>query len=242
MQSSRTKGVATVIVIVVVAILGMGGAWLAKPSWFPGASKRAANSTKATEELVKATDTQGAFAAASVVKIGEANAIAPESPAKSFIAQEVPHTLSLLPAPDPKALIEAERRKAAVLEGRLDEARRLYEASAKEAAKLQREKDEALEARRNADLAHEKAAAAEHAKTLQMMGLGAIAFLLLAGWAYTKFYSISPAKIGGILADIRAGVSPTQAFDTHINSWLHPQINREVRLATPVATDPAPSP
>ena len=228
----KTKAFTLVEVVVVLAALS-GIAWAVKPSLFPGHAKRAAQSTQATANLVAATDAQGASAAASVAKIGEANAAAPESPSRSFIAAEVPLTLSLLPAPDPKAALEAERRRAAVMEGRLDEARRLYETAAAKADRLQAERDEALAARQAADLALEKAAAAEHARTLQMLGIGALALLLGAGWLYAKVYGITPATAGQIAADIRAGVSPIAAFDTHLAPRLHKAVNRAARLAAP---------
>lgn len=228
----KTRAAVDLVVIVVLALLGGGGLWLAKPAWFGGASKRAAESTKATAELVAATDAQGASAAASVVKIGEANAAAPESPSRAFIGQEIPVALSRLPTPDAKALLEAERRRAAVMEGRLDEARRLYEAAAKNSALLQRERDEALAARRAADLAHEQAAAAEHARTVQLMGAGLIAFLLLAAWIYTRIYSVTPATLGQIAADVRAGVAPIAALNTHLAPRLHNRVRRAAKLAT----------
>jgi hypothetical protein len=232
MKLSDTRSGFTGLEIAAALAVLAGVAWLVKPSLFPGASKRAATSTEATAQLVAATDAQGASAAASVTKIGQANSDAPESPARSFIAQEVPVALSRLPTPDPKALLEAERRRSAVMEGRLDEARALYERTAKESAKLQRERDEALAARRAADLALEQAAAAEHARTVQLLAAGIVAFLLLAGWIYSKVYSITPDAIGKIAADVRAGIAPLTALDTHLSPKLHARVSRAAKLAT----------
>ncbi len=227
----KTSGLTGVEVVVVLAVIG-AVAWLVKPSAFPGASKRAANSTAATERVESATIAQGAAVAASVVKIGEANSEAPASPSKSFIAREVPVALALLPAPDSQALIEAERRKVAVMEGRLEEARKLYESAAKSAEKLQNERDAAVAARRNADSALEKAAAAEHARTIQAIGAGFVALIFLALFVYAKAYGISTASAGRIAADIRAGVAPLVALDTHLSPRLHARVSRAAKLAS----------
>ncbi len=146
----------------------------------PGASKRAAQSTAATARVEQTATAQGSAVAASIVEIGKANTEAPESPSRDFIAKEIPVALASLPAPDAQRLLEAERRRAAVMEGRADEARKLYELAAKQAAHLQHERDEAIAARRNADLALEKSAAAEHARSLQAVGLGALALIAAA--------------------------------------------------------------
>lgn len=235
---NSTRAMTGVEIAVVLAVLA-GITWLAKPSLFPGHSRRAEQSTEATARLEAATSAQGGTAAASVAKIGEANAAAPESPSRAFIAAEVPLTLSLLPAPDPTALIEAERRKSAVMEGRLDEARRLYDSAAAKADRLQRERDEALAARQAADLALEKAAAAEHARTMQAIGIGALALLLGAGWLYVKFNGISPSVAGKIIADYRAGTPITTAFDTYLSPRIQNLVNREAKLATTLPPEPS---
>jgi hypothetical protein len=233
----RVTGFALVELVVVLAVLA-GGLFVAKPSWFPGASKRAAKSTEATTKVEQAVDAQGAAVAASVVKIGEANAVAPESPSRAFIGQEVPVALARLPAPDAKALIEAERRRAAVMEGRLEEARKLYEVAAKQSERLQKERDEAFAARREADLALEKAAAVEHSRTMQMLGLGVVVVLLAAAWLYTRIYSISPETIGKVAADVRSGMNPISALNTHLSPRLHNRVRKAAKLATEPADDP----
>ena len=219
------------LVEVVLVLAVLGGAWAAFPQIFPGASKRAKSSTTATARLEEATTNRDSTAAASVVKIGEANGQAPESPSKAFIAREVPVALSLLPAPDPMALIEAERRRAAVMEGRLAESNALYEKASKRAEELQRERDKALAERQAADLALEKAAAAEHARTVQAFAIGIVAILLLAAFLYVKFTGISPSSIGTAFADMAKGTDPTVAFDTVLNSAQQRRINRAKRLA-----------
>ena len=207
-------------------------AWFVKPSLFPGQSKRAADSSRASVAVEEATNAQGAAAAASVAKIGEANAAAPASPSRDFITREIPMALSRLPSPDPKALLDGEKRRVAVMEGRLDEARRLYESASRQSEKLQRERDEALAARRAVDLQLEQAAAAEHARTTQAIGFAAVAVLLGAGWIYAKVYSIGPHTLGQVAADIRAGANPLAALDTHLAPRLHAQVRRAAKLAT----------
>lgn len=239
MKSSRS-GFTGVEVLIVVAVLGVLGLWVAKPALFGGASKRAADSTKSTVALIAATDAQGGAAAASVVKIGEANASAPESPSRAFIASEVPVALSRLPAPDPIALLEAEKRRSAVMEGRVIEARSLYEVATKESAKLQKERDAALLARQQADTALEQAAAAEHARTVQMAVMVAIALALGIAWLWLKFNSVSPETLGKIAADVRAGVNPITAMGTYVNERLHSRVHRAAQLATDIDKKPTP--
>lgn len=234
---SRNSGEAVIIVLVALSLLGLG-TWMVKPSWFPGASKRAASSTAATAALVAATDAQGASAAAGVATIGKANAEAPASPSKDFITREVPAVLSKLPPPDPIALLEAEKRRSAVMEGRADEARRLYETEAKRSERLQAERDEALAARRDADLAMEKAAAAEHARTMQLMG--ALALLLVAGAVvvWIKRGSVGVQKLGKMAADIRAGENPLTVLDRYVDERLHAKVQRVAKANTPLSDTP----
>lgn len=218
------------VAVAVAALVLLG--WVAAPSLFPGASKRAKEGTASTERLEAATVAKGAEVAASVATIASANAEAPESPSKAFISKETPLALSLLPPPSPSALIEAEKRKVAVMEGRLDEARRLYETAAAKADRLQKERDDALDARRRADAAFERAAAAEHARTVQAMGIGVVALIALVAWGYVKMYSITPASLGGVVADIRAGMNPISAIDTALAPRLHKTVRRAAKLAT----------
>lgn len=189
-------------IILVVAVLGALGVTFG-PKLLPGASRRADKSAKATEQLEQATTAQGSSAAASVAMIGTAAGMAEASPAVDFIRREVPVALAKLPTPDPAALIQAEQRRVAVMEGKLDEARRLYEKESKRAAELQRERDEALAARRQADAALLEAAAAERARTMQALGVGAVALILGALWVWAKLNGISLQR----LAEIRASVA-----------------------------------
>lgn len=230
------RGEVTVVVLVVVAVLG-GVVAIWKPSWLPGASKRAATATKTTEALVQATDHQSAVAAASVQTIGSANADAPDSPAKDFISREVPYALTLLAKPDPKALVDAEKRKVAVMEGKLDVALKLYNESAKVSAKLQAERDEAIQEKRESDLALEKAAAAEHARTMQLFGAGLIALILGGAWVWLKLNGISTQTFGEMAARIHKGEKAIEVFDEFLPKRIQKKVNRVARLSTPTPNE-----
>lgn len=228
---NRVRGEATVLIIVAVAAVALLG-FVVKPSWFPGASKRAAQATKATANLVSAVNEQSAVAAASATQIGVANTLAPDSPSKEFITREVPVLLSRLQPPDPKELIEAEKRRTAVMEGKLDVALKLYGESAKKSERLQAERDEAIAKRQASDLAAEKAAAAEHAARLQSMGLALVALLILGVYIYSRIYSITPATLGKIAADVRSGIPPIQALDANVAPRFFARVQRAAKLAT----------
>lgn len=227
----NNKGEATAAILLVVALVG-GLAYFFGPKVLHGDSRRASSSAAATAAVEEAANAQGSAAAASVVKIGEANSVAPTSPARDFISKEVPVALSYLPAPDPEKLLEAERRRSAVMEGRLDEARRLYETSAKQAARMQEERDRALAQRRAVDMELVEVAAARRAAERQRMALIAIAVLLGAAWVYAKVFSITPATLGRIAADVRAGGSPIAAMDANLAPWLHANVRKASQLAT----------
>lgn len=196
MKSNRAlTGVEVAIALAVLGALG----WFTLPKIFHGATRRAENSAKATAALEDATRAQGASAAASVQKIGEAAAMAEPSPAIDFIRQETPVALAKLPAPDPQSLLEAERRRTAVMEGRFELAKSLYVGAYERAEKLQSERDKALEARRQADAALLEAAAAERARTLQGMAAGAAALIALGIWLYTRVHAVRLRRLAQTL-------------------------------------------
>ena len=221
------RGLTSLELLLVLAVLGAAG-FTFGPKLFSGASSRADKSSKATQQLEQATQAQGASAAASVAKIGEANTLSPESPARDYISREVPVALSKLPPPDPDALMQAERRRAAVMEGRLDEARRLFETEAKRASRLQQERDEALIARRQADVALQEAAAAERARTQQAMGIAALAVLLGGGWIWARLNGLSLGTVAEIRASVLKGDSLESALDRVASTRQQAAIRREV--------------
>ncbi len=226
------RGFALVGIVIVIAIVA-GGAWFAVPKWFPGESKRAAMAARTTEQLLATTDHQGAVVAASIVEIAKANAETAPSPQKSFIAEESGLALTLLPRADATALIESERRKTAFLEGRLTEARSLYETASKSNAQLQRERDAVIAAKRASDEALQEAAAASHVKNMQIVMLAGIAALAFAAWIWFRIHSIGPGSLGKILHDLKAGIDPTTAFDEATNH--RPALQRAIAKARKLA-------
>jgi hypothetical protein len=228
-------------------------AFVFKGTKLGGESRRAERSEDATARLTDAVasvdaaqEAKGAAAAASVTQIGvAAGELPPDSKAGKFIAREVPLALSYLPQPDPKALLEAEKRRLAVTEGRLAEANRLYEKAYAEAdkakalaAKAESERDAALAERRAADAAISEAAAANRAlarrSIFQWLGIGLLA--LAAGYLWLT--GISPRTIGQALSSIRAGEeTPVQAFDRLLPAWMHKRVHDTVLLSTPLPED-----
>ena len=210
----KTKAFAFLPVLIGIAVVGVAGLFVAKPKFLHGDSRRAAASTEATAAVDAAVTKQGAEAAASVVKIGEANATAPDSKEKDFIAREVPVALAKLPAPDAQALIEAERRKAAVLAGQLEAVSRLYDQALKRADVLERERAAALAERRAADLRLEQAAAEALGAERTRNGFIFCGVLAVGLYLYVKLTHFSPSAIAEAVADIKAGVHPITALDT----------------------------
>jgi hypothetical protein len=229
----NTRGEASTIVIVVLALLAVG--FLKAPDLFDRDGKRAEESQEATEQLIKAQEKQGASVAASVVEIGTANTMAPESPAKAFITREVPLTLSQLPTPDAMALNAAEQRRLAVMEGRLQEANQLYLGAHERADRLAKELTLAVEARRQADVALIEAAAAKRAAEKQRVIIIFIAVCLFGLWVYAKLTGLGPRALGQIAADIRSGSHPIAALDSHVPDWLKSRVRREAKLAQDIA-------
>lgn len=231
-RRSAFTGVEVVIVLAAVALI----AWGVKPSLFPGAARRAAQGTQATAAVEKAATAQGSEVAAGLTQIAVANGAAPASPARDYVGREVPYLLSMLPAPGAQALLAAEKRRVAVMEGQLDEARRLYETAAQRASQLQRERDAALAARRAADLAQEQAAAAEHARTVQALGAGLVAVLCGAAWVWLRFHSVGVTHLATLANDLRAASTPEaalQALDSIVDERLKPAVRRAAKLQAP---------
>lgn len=224
----KARGEASTLLILVLALVAAGA--ISLPNLFNRDNKRAKESQQTTEQLIDAQSKQGAAVAASVVEIGRANTLAPDSPSKDFIDREIPLTLSKLPPPDPKELLEAEQRRLAVMEGRLLEANKLYGQATIRAEKLALELERAVNARRNADKALLLAAEARSAAQRQRLLFGLLAGSFAALWILSKIYGIGPQTAGRIVADIRQGISPVQAFDSHIPDYLKPSVRKAAKL------------
>jgi hypothetical protein len=226
----KKRGGADLIIIAAIVVIGAG--WFVLKPMFSRDKKRAQESVQTTENLVSSLDARAASAAASVTAIGTANGLAPESPAKDFIGREIPATLAKLPSPDPKALLEAEKRRSAVMEGRLEEANKLYERESKRAAQLQAERDEALAAKREADQALVEAAAfkagAEQQRNILILGIGALGVLVAFLW----FGGIRPGALANMARDIRAGTPPLQAMDTYTTPFMQKLVRKRVKFGT----------
>jgi hypothetical protein len=232
-MSLRNKHGAAVLVVVVGLLLGGLGLFIAKPRFMHGDSRRARQSQEASAALQEAATKQSAEAAASVVKIGEAAATAPESPERTFITRDVPVALAKLPSPDPSALIEAERRKVAVMEGRLEEAARLYDKALKRAETLEREKAAAMAERQRVDQELQSVAAERLGAERQRNAMVAVAVLLILLYGWAKYTHFSPAQIAQAAVDIRGGAKAITALDGVATMYQQKLVKRIARLKAP---------
>ena len=225
MKSQR--GETTVLLLALVALAALG--FVAWPKFFHGDTKRAEKSAEATlavntttDALVEVERLRAATAAASVVKIGEANTESPDSPSKNFVAREVPVALANLPAPDPHALLAAEKRKVAVMEGRVAESAALYRAALGRAEQLVSERDEARHAldlarieRAQVDSELAEVAAARRAAEQQKRLFIIFAAVAAGLWLWAKLTHFSPWQQAKAVADLRSGTyaDPVDAID-----------------------------
>jgi preprotein translocase subunit SecG len=174
----KTKGTGVLEVLVVVAILGLGALWF-KPTVEKIAAKQV---DKVTTELLATDNAIDQKVSASVNQIGVANSLAPESPSKEFIAREVTLITPMLPVPSMEDLLAAEKRRLAVMEGRLAEANNLYGSARKDNEKLIAENVRALKELDDLKVElYEKAAVAEFLKRTTIV-VSVVLFVL--GGAY----------------------------------------------------------
>ena len=232
-----TRALTGLEIVAVLAILGVG-TWLFAPKLLPGASKRAASAVATTHELAAAKDAPAAANAASLTVISRALADVPDSPSTRFVKNEVPIMLARSPAPDAMELVNAERRRTAFVEGRLDEQRQLTAKAMANSAELTARIAKAELAKQASDQALIEAAAAEHARTVQLAGMVLIALLAAAGWVWLKFNSVSIPSLGKLAADLRSGTDPIAALSTIVDERHHENIQRLVKLKTPLADSP----
>lgn len=244
-MKTSSQGIAPLIVVLAVAAAGIAS-YFALPGIFHGDTRRAkqsreasANVTDATKKVDTAVEHQASVAAASVQKIGEAAVEIPWSLQRDFILKEVGVAQALLPKPDSQALLDAERRKNAVMLGNLEESRRLYDQIAgktqeleKERAQAVKERDVATAQRDLIDRKLEEVAAERSAAQRQtFMALVAVG-LFAALWVYAKLFRVSPATLGQIAADVRNGDTAINAMNVHLAPWLHPKVRKAAQLAT----------
>jgi len=241
MKSTRAE-ISLALLIVIGLVTGGGIAWFGPKLW--GSSKRAKQSTQATAQLEAATQARieadrarHASAAAGVATIGRATADLPESPATEFVRAEVPAIMAKLPAPDPLALLEAERRRVAFMEGQRDFARSLYaEESARSSELLKQvaQKDAALkkaqDERERVDLAIEKAASAELAERRQKFVLIGIVGLVAAGWTWSRLNGLSLKNLTMWARQVQDGEDPIAAMDGKLSPRLQKLISDKVAV------------
>lgn len=227
MNPTSNKGEAALWLL---AALAFAAGWVTLPDWFNKDKDRAEQSEETTEQLVAAYENQGGGAAASVVSIGVANDMAPESPSKAFISREVPQALSLLPNARADALIEAERRRVAVMEGRVEQANALYAEARGESARLKQDLEKALREKRESDAALMEAAVAKAAAEKQTRIFMLVAGLLVVLVLWVKLTGVGPATLGKIAADVRQGAHPIAALDSYVPEWLKSSVRKQAKL------------
>ena len=194
MKSQRGE-VATILLLTIFAI----GAGLVATKTLPifnGESRRAEKGQATTAALNAAANAPAAANTASAQVIGQAAARLPDSPAATFIRQEVPIMLARGPVPDAAELIAAEKRLNAYLSGQLDEARRLHSKALEQAGDLRAALADAHAAKRNADDAISTAAAEAIAANRTALGFGALAALAIAAFVWVKL------QAGGLSATL----------------------------------------
>lgn len=204
----KTRAAIPVLLLWLLGALGVG-LFVAKPKFLDKDSRKAATSVATTTALVDASTLRGAFAAASVTAMVEANVAAPDSPARNFIAQEGKVALANLPAPDPQALIDAEKRKNAVLEGKLELTTQLYEKALHQADGNASALARALAAKRGSDQALVQEAAERLGASRQARIAALVAICCLALWLYVKLTHLSPGAVAQAVVDMRAQAAGT---------------------------------
>lgn len=184
-MKKRNKGEAVLTVIAVVAILGLAVMWF-KPSVEATNAKRV---DQVTQKIEDSNQKIGQKVSASLNQIGVANSMAPESPSKNFISKEVALTTPLLPAPSMEELLAAEKRRVAVMEGRIEEANKLYADSRKENGELIAENAEVKKdlEELKADL-HEQAGVAEFLKKVSII-LSVVIAITVVAFIYIKLHA-----------------------------------------------------
>ena len=185
MKSQRGfTGAEILLVILVVGALGWGVTKTVPI--FNGDSRRAREGQESTAALNKAHDAPAAANTASAQVIGQAAARLPDSPAATFIRNEVPIMLSRGPVPDALELLAAEKRLNAYLSGQLDEARKLHGKALEQAGDLRAELAEAKAVKRADDDAISIAAAEKLAANRAIIWLIFLAALAGAAFIWLK--------------------------------------------------------
>lgn len=104
-------------------------------------AKEIVNTKTNNEAAYKAEIQKAANAAASVDAAKRSSTNQPPSPVTTFVDKELGVALQLLPPPDAATALEVEKRRAAIMEGRLAEANKLYTQASTEADRLKLESE-----------------------------------------------------------------------------------------------------
>lgn len=231
MTIMKARGEIAAGTLLVIAVLAVAvGMFAPKPKIFDSRSRDADKSQRASADVEKrieeanaVAEKTGAVVSASVNQIGVAASQLPDSPQKAFIQRESAWVSPLLPPPDAEALLAAERRRIAILEGKLDLSDKLYakatkdnEALIERAAKAEAKLNDALKERREVDGRLSEAAAYARGQERIIGILCGVALLAFAGWVFAKLNGLSPKTLGAMMADIRSGDNPQEVFDRYV--------------------------
>jgi hypothetical protein len=227
-------------VVLGIAVVALAG-WLGPkvlPSLFDKRTKQADQSQdasaaveQAVSKAVEAERAKGAAVAASVQQIGVAAGQLPDSPQKSFIVREGTWMSPLLPPPDLAALLASERRRVALLEGKLELADKLYAQGAKDSAallaravKAEAKAEATFASRRAVDTALAESAAYARGKDMVIGLLFAAFALAVCLWLYAKATGLSRVDIARMANRAREGASAMDAIDAVVPDSWHDKI------------------
>ena len=242
MKTRPRSSIAAFGVIEVIAAVAVA-AWLGPkiaPKLFDSRTKEAAASANASAEVeakiakaVEAEQAKGAVVAASVQQIGVAAGQLPDSPQRTFIVRESGWVAPLLPPPDPAALLAAERRRVAILEGKIELADKLYATVAKEnaaliarAAKAEARVVKALAERRAVDTDLVESAAYARGKDAVIGVLCALAALCGIGWFIARKTSLPKLALAQMANRAREGQTAMDVIDGVVPDTWHDEIER----------------
>lgn len=242
MKPRSILGEVATTVLLVVSLVALAG-WIGPkvlPSVFDKGTRQADQSADASAQVeqavAKAVDAEqkkGAVVAASVAQIGVAAGQLPDSPQRTFIVRESGWVAPLLPPPDPVALLAAERRRVAILEGKLELADKLYAAAAKDnAATLARAvKAEArvvkeLSDRREVDTELAETAAYARGKDAVIGVLFALAALCGIGWFVARKTSLPKLALAHMANRAREGQTAMDVIDGVVPDTWHDEIEK----------------
>jgi hypothetical protein len=243
MKTKSTLGEVATILLAGVAVVALAG-WLGPkvmPSFFDKRTKQAEQSAAASAAVEArvaaeraAQEKAAATVSASLNQIGVANSQAPDSPQKTFIGRELVWLSPLLPPPDAAALLAAERRRVAILEGKLELADKLYATANRDradlltrVAKADARAEAAFAGRRAVDTQLAESAAYARGKDAVIGLLFAVAVLSVVLWLYTKFTTLGRVDIARMANRAReTGGNIVDAIDHVVPDAWHDGIDR----------------